>query len=138
MVYSLKAPNQQKDWAKSLVEAVAYSLINLVLWLWWVWKFIGKPIAELNRFEVSGAAFVVCLVSPTVLALFWYHLRTNQLHRRLGLDHPIPRGWDHFVRNNGEFFVLFHLKNGKMLGGYFGNNSYAATYPHEPDIYVEQ
>jgi hypothetical protein len=33
---------------------------------------------------------------------------------------------------------LFHLKGGKMLGGYFGDQSYAATFPQEPEVYVQE
>ncbi len=33
--------------------------------------------------------------------------------------------------------MLFHLKNGQRIGGFFGRESYASSYPIEAEIYVE-
>lgn len=30
-----------------------------------------------------------------------------------------------------------HLNNGKLLGGYWGGNSYAGSFPNDGDIYLE-
>lgn len=137
-VYGLKCPSPNKDWSNSLVEVITYSLVNLSLWIWWVLSLIRRPFDELNKLELTAAFLLICVVSPASLSLGWFYLRTRILHRWLGVDHPTPRGWEHFVRNHHEYWVLFHLKTGKMLGGYFGGRSYAATYPQEPEIYVEE
>jgi len=137
-VYGLKCPTAKRDWGNSLIEVITYSLINLTIWLWWVLRIVRTPFKELDALELTAAIICVCFASPTLLALGWYWLRTSYLHRKLKMDHPTPRGWDHFVKEHHEFWVLFHLKDGKMLGGYFGDNSYAATFPQEPEICVEE
>jgi hypothetical protein len=137
-VYSLKCPTARKDLGNSLVEVITYSLINLALWIWWVQSLIRRPFDQINKFELTAAFMIVCVVSPAALSLLCYYLRTRLLHHKLGLDHPIPRGWDYFIRNHSEFWVLFHLKGGKLLGGYFGSRSFAATFPHDQEIYVEE
>jgi hypothetical protein len=137
-VYSLKCPPAKREWGNSLIEVTTYSLINLTIWWWWVARIVTTPFAQIDPLTLTAAMVIVCLLSPVLLALGWYWLRTRLLHHKLGMDHPTPRGWDHFVKNNHHFCALFHLKNGKMVGGYFGARSYAATFPQEPEIYVEQ
>lgn len=137
-VYSLKCPTAKRDWGNSLVEAITYSLINLAIWLWWVLPIVRTHFDQINHWELAAAIACVCFVSPVGLALCWHWLRTTFLHRRLKMDHPTPRGWDHFVRNNHECWLLFHWKNGKLSGGYFGEHSYASTFPLEPEVYVEE
>jgi hypothetical protein len=137
-VYGLQCPLAKRDWGNSLVEVVTYSLINLTIWLFWVLRLVRMPFAEVNVLELVAAIVCVCFISPILLSLGWYWLRTSYLHKTLRMDHPTPRGWDHFVKANHEFWVLFHWKNGKVSGGYFGENSYASTFPQDPEIYVEE
>ena len=33
---------------------------------------------------------------------------------------------------------MFHLKNGRMVGGYYGAKSYATAYPQAQEVYVEE
>jgi hypothetical protein len=137
-VYGLQCPQVKRDWGNSLVEVVTYSLINLTIWMFWILRLVRMPFAELNVVELVAAIVCICLISPTLLALGWYWVRTTYLHKTLKMDHPTPRGWDHFVKANHEFWVLFHWKNGKVSGGYFGENSYASTFPQDPEVYVEE
>ena len=136
-VYALWCPAAKQDWEKMLVEFVAYSLINLLFWLPWVIPLAMTPSDKINYWEVWAAALLVCLISPSLLATLWYKARSKWLHRWFGLDHPIPRAWDHFIQKHRQYFVLFTLKGGRKMGGYYGPNSYTSAYPHDPEIYVE-
>lgn len=33
--------------------------------------------------------------------------------------------------------MLIHLNNGKLIGGYYGLNSYATSFPNQGDVYLE-
>lgn len=133
-VYNLCSPPQKKELTSQILEAVSYSIINMVIWWSWIAQLYKSKIEDIPFY----APLVICLLSPIVLAYSWYWLRTGWLHRLLRLDHPTPKGWDYFIRRHHHFWVLFHLKNGKRFGGYFGDNSYSSTFPHDPELYVEQ
>lgn len=138
-VYLLRCPSQKSDIDKQLPAFIAYSLFNLLIWAYPIAHVVIRtPQSEWVIWQISVLGLFVLFISPTALALTWVWLRKNYLHTKMRMDHPTPRGWDYFVENNGEFYILFHLKNGKMFGGYFGANSLAAKYPQEPEIYVEQ
>lgn len=137
-VYALWCPTQKQDWEKALLEPITWSAVNLLFWWWLVLPILQTPFDQINGWYLSGVTAVVCTVSPTILASLWYRFRrSNWAHQKLGFDHPTPRGWDFFLQKKTNFFVLFHLKDKRMVGGYFGSESYASTYPQEPEIYVE-
>ncbi len=138
-VFALWCPTQKQDWEKALLEPITWSAINLLFWWWLVLPILQTPFEQLSGWHLLWVNAIVCAVSPTILASVWYWFRTREwTHQKLGLDHPTPRGWEFFLRKTPHFFVLFHLKNGKMVGGYFGPKSYASTYPQEPEIYVQE
>jgi hypothetical protein len=136
--YSMRHPGDKREWEKILLELLAYSLFNSALWSWLLIPLAKTPPEQWEWWYVSLVGVVVCFISPAVLGMVWAWLRANWLHRRFGFDHPTARGWDYFLTHHRQFWVLFHLKNGKMLGGFFGERSYASTFPQEPEIYVEE
>jgi Family of unknown function (DUF6338) len=138
LFYRLRCPAVKVESEKNLSEYLAYSLINLVFWSPLLLSYSTRPREQWVEWQSILIGVGMFFVSPFILANICYYLRSKVFHRRFGWDHPIPRGWDYFVMNNREFCVLFHLKDGKLLGGYFGANSYASTYPQQPEMYVEQ
>ena len=51
----------------------------------------------------------------------------------------IPTPWDYFFDKQGmACFVLIHLKSGKMIGGFYGTQSYTSEYPEPQQIYLEE
>lgn len=139
IVYTLKCPAKKVDRENLIFASVAFSTFNLLLWFRLVGPIIKMPPEQWDYWEISLCGIIVLFVSPFFLAWLCAWLRKREkILRFFGFDHPTRRGWDFFMENNNEFHVLFHLKNGKLLGGYFGGNSFAAIYPDEPDIYVER
>ncbi len=52
---------------------------------------------------------------------------------------PAPRAWDYLFSSSPSAAVRMKLKAGPWLGGFFGEESYAAGYPEQPqDIYLER
>ena len=144
-IYALWYPvEKQKDIGSALVEAVTYSTLNVLIWL----LFIRSEIPDGDLFQhpwhYPGMLFLYCFLSPAVLAWLCLQLRLRVLPRYLSMDHPTRTAWDWFVSNYSPFFIRFILKSRDkddkpmMVGGYYGENSYASTYPEEPEIYVEE
>jgi hypothetical protein len=51
---------------------------------------------------------------------------------------PTPSDWVFSHEAGKHFCVRFHRKEGEDLGGYFGENSFAASSPNGQEIYVEE
>jgi hypothetical protein len=48
-----------------------------------------------------------------------------------------PTAWDHAFGNREPCFVRVRLKDGNWAGGWYGDRSYASSYPHPADLYLE-
>jgi hypothetical protein len=48
-----------------------------------------------------------------------------------------PTAWDHAFHDREPCFVRVRLKDGNWAGGWYGNRSYASSYPHPAELYLE-
>jgi hypothetical protein len=95
--------------------------------------------------EYLGAGVVVVLVLPVAIAqlgLLWR--RSTSLRpwalKRLGVSpaHSTPSGWDHFFGQNSPALVRATLSDGRVVGGYYGDESFAGYSDHHEDLFLEQ
>ena len=86
-----------------------------------------------------GTLVVLGVFATPILAVYiLYKLEGRGYLKSLGVR-PNPTSWDWFFSNRaGNYYVRFHRKEGKDLGGYFGKNSFAASSPNKEQIYVEE
>lgn len=59
---------------------------------------------------------------------------------RIGLGYVdrTPSAWDYAVRDRRTKWVKVHLREGSVLGGWFGTDSFASLYSPRKDICLEQ
>lgn len=64
--------------------------------------------------------------------------RWRRVGRVLAGRDPAPRAWDYLFSLRPAAAMRMRLKDGRWLGGFYGEDSYAAGYPEEPqDVYIE-
>lgn len=137
-VYDLFLP-RRRNLANALIEAILYSLVNLAVFHWALIPINLGDFAEKNLTSYILLMIGLVGIAPAILAVLTYKLRTSPFaYSTLGIDHPHRTAWEHFVLKRKRCFMIFHLKNGDFFGGYYGPDSYATTYPHEPEVYVEK
>ncbi len=135
-IYRLIMPSRALDWGNALVQGLFYSAINFVLGLPFLfWLVVGyDPLSHPVRYSL--AAILLLLITPIASPLVLVALfKSKWLARRIQI--PYPTAWDFFFDQREPGFVLIHLANEKLLGGYWGANSYAGSYPNDGDIYLE-
>lgn len=162
-VYWLWYPRESKDWKELLTEAVTYSVINLLVWIalfpvvvrGFATAILGKGAQPKNEtlrafnavLDYGGTLFLYAVVSPTLLVIVLNFLRRAVFARWFKLDNPLRTAWDWIfteVAHKRPLYVGFKLKS-KGEGdkpayrvGYYNGSSYVASYPMEPEIYVER
>lgn len=136
-IYRLFMPAHEIDWKTAMIEALFYGTINFGLCL--------PIIIPIHRNQFSNNHFLIyilLLVSViVVIPMFWpiclaWLYKCKWLMRKLQL--PYPTAWDYYFDHRRPCFVLVHLKNSKMIGGFYGNNSYSTSFPRHGDIYLEK
>lgn len=134
--YRLLMPARAIEWSNGLLQGLFYSSLNFVLlapliahladpgfprshpWLFWV-----GLVLVLLAFPASW---------PVLLRrVFRWNWVTSRIHI------PYPTAWDYLFDMKEPVFVLVHLNKGGLVGGYWGRNSYAGSFPNHGDIYLE-
>lgn len=135
-VYRLLMPARSLEWSNTILQGLFFTSVNFALF---------SPIIYLLHFNnfplrhpviYAFGIFTVLFVGPILLPLVFRKIvRTKRLIRNFQL--PYPTAWDYFFDKREEVFLLIHLASGKMIGGYFGPDSYAGDFPNDGDLYIE-
>lgn len=136
-VFDLIVPSERRNFSNSLIEIVSFSMLNLAL--------VFPLISLVNTYDVRNSYpllfylfwFGTLFISPAILAVIAKWLLGSSLLRGRVL-HPTPTGWDFFFGKGIPCWILFHLKSGEKLGGFYGINSFTSSFPQEKDIYVQE
>lgn len=97
----------------------------------------GLPLADApdGRIRLVGLCGLVLFVAVPVAAAAAVSLLQR---RRLGARyHGIPSAWNHIFRDRQPCFVRLRLKDGTWVGGWYGNESYATSYPQPHELHLE-
>jgi len=119
------------------LSCVIYALASPVIYLTYCWRWPAtRPIA------FATFAFVVLLVFPCGLGALYVRLtkleKFRWLREFLGFIHPDPTAWDYHFRKGRAYWIWLTFKNGKVMAGLYGPNSFASSLPEHRDIYIEK
>ncbi|MFG3245492.1 DUF6338 family protein [Streptomyces sp. NPDC048187] len=84
--------------------------------------------------EAALYALVLLFALPALAALTvsWFEQRRLRARYR-----GTPTAWDHVFRDRGGCYLRARLKDGAWVGGWYGERSYASSYPNAPELYLE-
>ena len=135
-VYRLLFAARKIDWKGGLVQALFYSSLNLAVCLPLLVPIHRDGFLEKYPYWYTAGLMAVLLVLPSLWPfLFRYLLGWQWLASKIQL--PYPTAWDYFFDRRIPVFVLVQLRNGSRLGGFYGSQSYATSFPREGDIFLE-
>ena len=126
---------------RTILDSVTLSSLIYATLSWLlVWAWMSKWYE--NVFALAILAVLVLFVSPIVVALSLTKLMETTLARRIretfGILHPVQRAWDYFFRRGLSCWVVATLKDGRVLGGWYGPSSFASSDPTSQDLYLEK
>jgi predicted membrane protein len=132
-IIRLKIPSKDFLLKDMLFEALAYSLLNLSLIGWLPYLFIK------DRFSI---VFIILfmfgvIIFPILLAFVYIKAISSKWFMN-NFNIQTPTAWDWYFSKSKTCILLITLKNGSIIRGYFGQNSYATSYPNEGSIYLEK
>jgi hypothetical protein len=135
--YQLIFPGTLRSASDQLVDAVAYSCINYAL-LFWAIVYVEDHSLRLVHPTLYYLFYVfVLFVSPFLLVLAWRWLRTRELFKGAA-PHPTGKPWDYVFAQRKPYWIVIHLKDGRMIGGRYAEKSFAASAPADEQIYLEE
>jgi hypothetical protein len=136
-IYAQIRPRQRTTLKDSLLEAVTFGAINLIL-LFFAVMWIADPANfQKQPVHVWLAAIAVFLLCPLIWP--WLLIRAQNILVRMGLFlSSEPTAWDHYWRGRRPCWVLVHISETRRVGGWFGKHSYASAYPDPGHLYIEE
>jgi hypothetical protein len=134
-VYRLIMPASDVDWKDGLMSAMFYTVLNDIA----LFPFLRTVIVGSNAISSPGSYFasllVLVLLGPLIWPVLYVWLSTTSRLKRW-LIIPYRSAGDYFFSKRQTCFVVVHLKNGGMVGGWYGPTGYVTTYPESGDLFL--
>ncbi len=156
LVYTLAFERQAGDFGATFADRtmrfIAVSVLFHLVVGWpeyWAYRHtLGEPgPISSGDFAILWVAVAVMVIAPAfvgvVLGRAYERRRTlsrgKQKLLQLALGHDVaPRAWDDFFSSSPTAYLRVRTTEGEMLAGLFANRSYAAGFPQEPDLLLEE
>jgi len=139
-VLSSAYPTSEPSEARLALTAVTLSCVNYGLWSWLLILCWQKQWYKNDGF-LAFVTLLILFLSPVVGTLAIVKVMQTSLFRNVreifGIRHPVPKAWDYFFGRGAACWIVATLKSGRVIGGYFGTESLASSFPHEEDLYLE-
>ncbi|MGW1272456.1 DUF6338 family protein [Streptomyces sp. NPDC002491] len=123
---------------RALAASVALNSVYAVTLGPWLVHFYGKNAsvsALTSHLRPTGfLSLVLIFVVPAIAALGVSFVERRALQ---GNYVSTPTAWDHIFRDCPPSFIRARLKDGVWVGGWYGGQSFATSYPHPPEIFLE-
>jgi hypothetical protein len=140
-VIAFAMPNAEPSEGRLFLTCLTWSSVDYALLSWLlVWAWFDRwfenlmYLACLSALLLFVAPVIIGIVVPNILRSAWL----RDWRESWGLPHPTPKGWDYFFQSGRRCWVVATLKDGRIVAGWFGINSFASSFPHEEDIYLEK
>ena len=156
LTYTLAFERQAGAYGVTLADRtlrfIAVSAVFHVLAGWpeyWVWRStLGEPGKILaGEFAILWVAAVLLLMLPavagSVIGQVYVHRDTRPRWQREVLRWTIgpelaPRAWDDFFSDRPATYLRVRTVDGTTHAGLFASASYAAGFPQQPDLLLEE
>lgn len=136
-VYDLIVAGENRDFSKSIVESIAYSVLNFAVLSWLIIKISAPDYWIESPFFYWISIVHIFIVFPSVWPFIFVSLSKLKIFKKHLLN-PINQPWDKFFSRRESYWVTVHLKNDTVIRGKYALNSSASAYPKERQIYLEE
>lgn len=136
-VYALLHPISQISLKDQLFEAIAYSIVNLALNSWALFVLLDAQWVLGNIFWAT----IVVVWSLFLAPILWpiaAHRLIRWTSRRGWILSQFKTTWDDYFLRREPSWLILHLKDGRRVGGWFGERSAASLHPFSGHLYVEE
>lgn len=135
--YQLSFPGSSRAASEQIVDAVAYSCINYAIWS--IPTHYVQAGVQSKGWSPCDVLFyiLVMFVSPILLVELWKMIRKSSVFQK-NAPHPTGKPWDYVFAQRKWYWMKITMKDGTVLGGKFGDKSFASSAPEEEQIYMEE
>lgn len=142
-IISFAAPRQKREPLETTLTAITFSSINYAMFVWLVLIITRPGFYSTHEITAIICWLFILLVAPVLEGFLFVRLTNSETGQKLfRFLKPrnvrlIPTAWDFIFSQEKPAWVLITLVDDTMIGGYYGADSYATSFPHEQELYIE-
>lgn len=135
--YQLAFPGASRPAGDQLIDAIAYSCINYAIW--YIPMYHAQETVKSSGWSLCLVIFyiLVIFISPILLVELWKRIRQSRAFQK-NAPHPTSKPWDFVFSQRKMYWMKVTLKDGTVIGGRFGEKSFASSAPADEQIYMEE
>ena len=138
-VYDLFIASERRDFSKAWFDAVTYSALNYGFFSWLLFLMQQYNWAANCPWGYYVALLIIIFVAPICWpGILLKAMKCEKIRDKIKTLHPISKAWDYVFDKKEPCWVIITLKDGRKIGGVYGFNSFASSFPAEEQIYLEQ
>lgn len=139
-IYEMKFATTHKKLAEILPETIVFSIVNYAI-LFWAIDYALMENTLQNQALYSYGIMIFCLFVAPIIWPFLLFFALSLLVEKLRLLPPQEMtSWDYFfnrkARQKGAYVIL-QLNDNTYVGGIYGANSFASSFPDPGHIFLE-
>ncbi|MFD5494378.1 DUF6338 family protein [Streptomyces sp. NPDC127091] len=135
---------RHKDLGERILRAVTAGIVLDTVYVLLGGPWLVRLVYDRHRGWLTGAAdhpreaalaavlLLVILPAGAAWLVSWSGSRGSR-----SAHESIPTAWDATFRRRGHCLVRARLKSGYWVGGWYGETSYASSYPEAADLYLQ-
>lgn len=133
-----------KDLGERILRALTASAVLNTVYVIIGGDWVVSLVYDRRKGWLSGAAsdyrltaitaLVLLVVIPTAAA---WSVSLWSGRKRAATYDATPTAWDDAFKDRAHCFVRARLKSGRWVGGWYGERSYASSYPQAADLYLQ-
>ncbi|WP_426042210.1 DUF6338 family protein [Brevundimonas sp. TWP2-3-4b1] len=131
-------PQRDGGTGQNMIEILGYSLLNAGLLSWAILQASKTLSASPPDYGLLALyALLICLIGPIVWPV-GFRLAQRWAARRGWIVGPYRTAWDDFFSRRQPAWIVIHMTDGSLLGGYFGKDSTASMGSDAGHLYLEE
>ena len=136
-IYQLTTPGTLRPVADELIDAVFYSSVNYAIMFVPIIFVEDSSLKENYEYLYLIFYLFTLFIAPILWVFALKYIRTGDVFQRYA-PHPTTKPWDFVFSQKKTYWMRIHLKDGTVLGGLYGFNSFTSSSPAPEQIYLEE
>jgi hypothetical protein len=104
----------------------------------WTVPLVRKLGTEWDEVALRGFLLSLAFIVVPALLSFLLNFLLGWMESRGRILRRAETAWDEFFLRRQPCWLIVHLKDGRRLGGFYGDKSFASLFPNSGHLYVQE
>ena len=137
ITYDLIIPSDKRDFSKSIINIIAYSVLNFGILSWLISIISEGTFASVHPVIYYFSIFLIFVFFPIIWPFIFIKVSKSKVFKSLFIS-PSLHPWNLVFSKREARWVIVHLKGNKKIRGVYGMQSSASAYTTDRMIYLEK